>query len=97
MKHNRTCWSVAGANNLAALLALHHMGNLWRVPRGWTASGHPEGGGYTVTMPFSAKQVSKQGDDTYVLPHTLSSGEVHPAVKHCLSAFAPLSQMHICV
>lgn len=23
MKHNRTCWSVAGANNLAALLALH--------------------------------------------------------------------------
>lgn len=95
MKHNRTCWSVAGANNLAALLALHHTGNLRRVLRGWTVSGHPEGGGYTVTMPLSAKQVSKQGDDPYVLPHTLSSGEVHPAVKHYLSAFVPLSRMHV--
>ena len=31
MKHNRTCWSVPGANNLAVLLALHHTGHLRHI------------------------------------------------------------------
>ncbi len=93
MKHNRTCWSVAGANNLAALLALHHTGQLRRVLRGWEAHGGTEYS-FPVTLPVSATQANKQGRDTYIPPHTLSAGEVHPAVKHCLTHFFPLSEMH---
>ena len=33
MKHNRTSWSVAGANNPTALPVLNYSGQLWRVPR----------------------------------------------------------------
>ena len=94
MKHNRTCWSVAGANNLAVLLALHHTGNLRRALRGWTASGGPESN-FTVTRPLSATQATKQGEDAYIPPHTLPADRVHPAVKHCLSSFVPLSGLHI--
>lgn len=94
MKHNRTCWSVAGANNLAALLALHHTGNLRRVLRGWAASGGPESN-FTVTRPLSAKQATKQGVDVYIPPHTLSADKLPPEVKRCLSSFVPLSEMQI--
>lgn len=94
MKHNRTCWSVAGANNLAALLALRHTGGLRCVLRDWTASGGPDVH-YTATVPLSAMQASKQqGEDVYIPPHTLSADKVHPAVKYCLSTFVPLSGMH---
>ena len=94
MKHNRTCWSVAGANNLAALLALHHTGQLRHVLRGWQAHGNP-GASFTVTGPISAAQAGGNGSaDTYLPPHTLSAGSVHPAVKHHLTHFTPLSAMH---
>lgn len=93
MKHNRTCWSVAGANNLAALLALHHTGGLRRILRSWTASGGPESH-YTVTVPLSAAKANKPGEDTYIPPHTLSSGNVHPVVKYYLTHFDPLSGMY---
>lgn len=94
MKHNRTCWSVAGANNLAALLSLHHTGHLRRILRGWEAHGTP-GGLFTVTGPISATQINKKDvNDSYLPPHTLSAGSVHPVVKHYLENFIPLSAMH---
>lgn len=94
MKHNRTCWSVAGANNLAALLSLHHTGHLRRVPRGWEAHGNPSGS-FAVTGPISAMQANmNSGGDNYLPPHTLSAGNVHPAAKHHLTHFTPLSAIH---
>ena len=93
MKHNRTCWSVAGANNLAALLSLHHTGHLRRVLRGWEAHGSPEGS-FTVTGPISATQANKQCErDSYLPPRTLSAESVHPVVKHYLGELTPLSAM----
>ena len=94
MKHNRTCWSVAGANNLAALLALHHTGQLRCVLHGWEAHNRPEGSGSSVTLPLSAAKASKLGENAYIPPHTLSSAEVHPIVKYYLTHFDPLSAMH---
>lgn len=94
MKHNRTCWSVAGANNLAALLALHHTGRLRRVLRGWEAHSRPEGSGSIVTLPLSAAKANRLGEDIYIPPHTLSSGEIHPAAQYYLTHFDPLSGMH---
>ena len=93
MKHNRTCWSVAGANNLAALLALHRTGHLRRVLRDWTAHGAPSKL-YTITAPISAKQTNKQMSEIYIPPHLLSAGDLHPAAKYCLTKFFPLSEMH---
>lgn len=94
MKHNRTCWSVAGANNLAALLALHHTGQLRRILRGWEAHGSPSGA-FSVTGPISATQANVGCvEGGYLPPHTLSAGNVHPAVKHLLTHFTPLSDMH---
>ncbi len=55
MKHNRTSWSVAGANNLVALLALHHTGRLRLVLRGWRTHSRPESS-FTVTLPLSAQR-----------------------------------------
>ena len=92
MKHNRTCWSVAGANNLAALLALHHTGHLRRVLRDWTAHGDPSSL-FTVTEPLSAAETSRRTEDVYIPPHLLSADGLHPAVKHCLTNFFPLSEM----
>ena len=92
MKHNRTCWSVAGANNLAALLALHHTGHLRSVLRDWTAHGSPSSL-YTVTAPISARQANKQVDEIYIPPHLLSAGDLHPSAKYCLTNFFPLSEM----
>lgn len=89
MKHNRTCWSVAGANNLAALLALHHTGHLRRVLRGWTASGNPSSS-LTVTGPISARQANKRVKAAYLPPHTLYADNLQPAVKFFLEC-APLS------
>ena len=94
MKHNRTCWSVAGANNLAALLALHHTGRLRRVLRGWEAHSRAEGNGSIVTLPLSAAKANRLGEDIYIPPHTLSSGEIHPAAQYYLTHFDPLSGMH---
>ena len=94
MKHNRTCWSVAGANNLAALLALHHTGRLRRVLRGWEAHSRAEGSGSIVTLPLSAAKANRLGEDIYIPPHTLSSGEIHPAAQYYLTHFDPLSGMH---
>ena len=88
MKHNRTSWSVAGANNLAALLALHHTGHLRRVLRGWTASGAPSSP-LTVTGPISAKQANKKGEEAYLPPHMLYADDLQPAVKFFLEC-APL-------
>lgn len=98
MKHNRTCWSVAGANNLAALLALHHTGRLRRVLRGWTAHGGSANDNYllSVTGPMTAAQAARLTEDIYIPPHMLSAGDVHPAVKYCLTNFIPLSEMHTC-
>lgn len=87
MKHNRTCWSVAGANNLAALLALHRTGHLRRVLRDWTAHGAPSKL-YTITAPISAKQTNKQMSEIYIPPHLLSAGDLHPAAKYCLTKFS---------
>lgn len=94
MKHNRTCWSVDGANNLAALLALHHTGFLRRVLRGWTASGGPECS-YTATAPLSSTEALRGCGNGYTPPHTLSANSLSPAVRRCLSGFVPLSRMHL--
>ena len=93
MKHNRTCWSVPGANNLAALLALHHTGRLRRVLRDWTAHGDPSGL-FTVTQPLTAADVNRRAKNVYIPPHLLSADNLHPTVKHCLTTFFPLSEMH---
>lgn len=93
MKHNRTCWSVAGANNLAALLALHHTGRLRRVLRDWTAHGDPSSL-FTVTEPLTAADANRRAKNVYIPPHLLSAENLHPAVKHCLTTFFPLSEMH---
>ena len=92
MKHNRTCWSVAGANNLAALLALHHTGHLRRVLRDWTAHGDPSSL-FTVTEPLSAAEANRRTENVYIPPHLLSAGHLHPAARHCLTNFFPLSEM----
>ena len=95
MKHNRTCWSVAGANNLAALLALHHTtGRLRRVLRDWEAHSIAEGSSSIVTLPLSAAKGNRLGEDISIPPHTLSSGEIHPAAQYYLTHFDPLSGMH---
>lgn len=83
MKHNRTCWSVAGANNLAALLALHHTGHLRRVLRGWTAHGDPSAL-LTVTGPLSATKANKLVEGCYVPPHTLAPEDLIPSAKYWL-------------
>ena len=93
MKHNRTCWSVVGANNLAALLALHHTGQLRLVLRGWEAHNRPEGS-FTVTLPLSAAKATRLGENAYIPPHTLSACDIHPAAKYYLTRFDPLSGMH---
>lgn len=92
MKHNRTCWSVAGANNLAALLTLHHTGHLRSVLRDWGASSASTAV-CTVTVPFSAAEVINQpANDAYIPPHTLSSTNLPDLVKNRLSLL-PFSRM----
>ena len=91
MKHNRTCWSVAGANNLAALLALHHTGHLRRVLRDWTAHGDPSS---LFTEPLTAADANRRAKNVYIPPHLLSADNLHPTVKHCLTTFFPLSEMY---
>lgn len=81
MKHNRTGWSVAGANNLAALLALHHIGQLRCVLHGWEAYNRPEGSGSSLTLPLSAAKANKLGENAYIPPHTFSFAEIHPVVN----------------
>lgn len=93
MKHNRTCWSVAGANNLAALLALRHTGHLRRVLRNWMAHGDPSSL-FTVTEPLTATDANRRAKNVYIPPHLLSADNLHPTVKHCLTTFFPLSEMH---
>lgn len=81
MKHNRTCWSVTGANNLAALLALHHTGHLRKALRGWESHGDPRAS-CTITAPLSQTQTAKRdGVGAYEPPHTFSSSELLPVVK----------------
>jgi len=92
MKHNRTCWSVAGANHLVALLALHHTGKLREVLRGWTAHGESNGS-FTVTMPLSATQANKRHpDDCYIPPHTIPADKLTPAARYIME-LQPLSDM----
>lgn len=92
MKHNRTCWSVAGANNLAALLALHHTGHLRSVLRGWSSNGTAK---YqlTVTEPMTAAQANREAEGVYIPPHMIYADQVHPAVRHYLADLTPLSEM----
>lgn len=59
MKHNCTCQSLAGADNLATPLAPHHIGNLRRVQCGWTAHSHPDGL-CAVTAPMPAFQANRE-------------------------------------
>ncbi len=93
MKRNRTCWSVAGANNLAALLALHYTGHLRRVLWGRTVHGAPSSL-FIVTEPLTATDANRRTKDVYIPPHLLSADHLHPAVKHCLTTFFPLFEMH---
>lgn len=94
MKHNRTCWSVAGADNLAALLALHHTGDLRRVLRDWTA-GRNADSPRTVTVPLSAFQANREPPKGgYIPPHTLSGVDLPKGVRDILSlkpVYEPLS------
>lgn len=92
MKHNRTCWSVAGANNLAVLLALHHTRKLREVLHDWTAHGDPRAA-YTVTEPLSAQKANRMftGDD-YIPPHTLSADDLPLSAKYLMNLY-PLSEM----
>mgnify|MGYP001514967675 FL=1 len=93
MIHNRTCWSVARANNLAALLALRHTGHLRRILRYWTAHSDPASL-FTVTEPLTAADANRRAKNVYLPPHLLSADNLHPTVKHCLMTFFPLSEMH---
>ena len=93
MKHNRTCWSVAGANNLAALLALHHTGHLRRVLRGWEAHGDPRGT-LTVTGPISAaKMDDRDGREGYIPPHTFVASELPERLRYYFN-YTPVSKMN---
>ena len=93
MKHNRTCWSVAGANNLAALLALHHTGQLRRVLRGWEAHGDPRGT-LTVTGPISAaKMDDRDGREGYIPPHTFVASELPERLRYYFN-YTPVSKMN---
>lgn len=91
MKHNRTCWSVAGANNLAVLLALHHTGQLRTVLRSWDAGGSPSTA-YTVTAPLSAGTMNRPVNGVYVPPHTISFDCLPDWAKDCLG-FQLLSEL----
>ncbi len=91
MKHNRTCWGVAGANNLAALLALYHTGQLRRLLRGWEAHGDPSAS-CTVTGPLSAWDVRNGSTGSYIPPHTLSATSLPDVVKRWMN-MRPLSTM----
>lgn len=93
MIHNRTCWSVARANNLTALLALRHTGHLRRILRYWTAHSDPASL-FTVTEPLTAADANRRAKNVYLPPHLLSADNLHPTVKHCLMTFFPLSEMH---
>lgn len=93
MKHNRTCWSVAGANNLAVLLALHHTGQLRTVLRCWDAGGSPSTA-YTVTAPLSAGAINRPVNGDYVPPHTISFDCLPDWAKDCLG-FQPFSELKL--
>jgi len=47
-----------------------------------------------VTLPLSAAKANRLGEDIYIPPHTLFSGEIHPAAQYYLTHFDPLSGMH---
>lgn len=81
MKRNRTCWSVAGGNNLAALLALKHTGNLRRTLRGWDAHGDPNIS-MEVSVPVSAWDVRDPYRSSYIPPHTVSIGDLPPKARY---------------
>lgn len=92
MKHNRTCWSIAGANNLAALLALHHTGRLRHILRDWAAHGSP-GEPITLKRPMTAEDANRmlKDLDDYIPPHILRPENVTPAVRDILSLL-PISE-----
>lgn len=91
MKHNRTCWSVDGGNNLAALLALHHTGRLRPILSEWAAN-RRDASAYTVSGPLSACQARDRVNDAYVPPHTISGRDLPDSVKYILKT-QPLSQI----
>ena len=93
MKHNRTSWSVAGANNLAVLLALHHTGQLRTVLRYWDAGGSPSTA-YTVTAPLSAGTINRPVNGDYVPPHTIYFDCLPDWAKDCLG-FQPFSELKL--
>lgn len=76
------------------VLALHHTGRLRRVLRGWEAHSRAVGSGSIVTLSLSAAKANRLGEDIYIPPHTLSSGEIHPAAQYYLTHFDPLPRMH---
>lgn len=87
MKHNRTCWSVAGANNLVALLALHHTGYLRRVLHNWRDHEAPAASLDTVTVPASVGRTNlKAPKGGYIPPHTLTSGDLPLNIRRILEA-----------
>lgn len=92
MKHNRTSWSINGANHLASLLALHHTGQLRKVLRHWTPGGSPALS-YMVTAPISAAQSNgHSADKDYIPPHTVSATDLTNAAKKMMG-FWPASQL----
>ena len=47
-----------------------------------------------MTLPLSAAKANRLGEDIYIPPHTLFSGEIHPAAQYYLTHSDPLSGMH---
>jgi len=91
MKHNRTSWSINGANCLASLLALHHTGQLRHVLKQWTPGGDTALS-YTVTVSISAAQSNgHSADKNYIPPHTVSTTDLTNTAKKMIG-FWPASQ-----
>lgn len=84
MKHNRTVWSIAGANNLAALLVLKHTGMLgkamigWSLPSSWVAS-------ETVRVYLTSRQIKESVGQGYDGFKRFNSVDCPKFVKDILS------------
>jgi len=84
MKHNRTCWSIKGANNLAAILSLRHTGRLneafgqWKLPdMGKVAE--------TVEFALSASKVEETVGTGYNGYRHINGVDCPPAIRKILS------------
>ena len=55
----------------------------------WALSGQ-----FTVTEPLTAADANRRAKNVYIPPHLLFADDLLPTVKHCLTNFFPLSEMH---